>query len=283
LLACCPAGVPDFYQDSDRVTYEKSTSENDSYLAQSHHGSPRHLRSCAQNALTVVSQLNKPTLFITVTCNTHWPEITQALFPGQTAYDRPDIVVQVFKARLSALMHNIRHGKYFGGQKSTYSMYVIEWQHRGLPHSHIVIQLEGEWYKKETADVIKDLIDVHISATLPITTAESSPQDLEYFQLVDKNLRHKCYSKSSGGCLDSDGVCKRGYDEVTIDTTSFNDRGFPVYKRPTPADVKIVPHNREILLDWQGHVNVEYCASTYTVLYLYSYLFKVSRIYILVS
>jgi hypothetical protein len=35
-----------------------------------------------------------------------------------------------------------------------------------------------------------------------------------------------------------------------------------------------VPHNKEILLDWNGHSNVEFCEKIYAVLYLYNYLFK---------
>lgn len=37
---------------------------------------------------------------------------------------------------------------------------------------------------------------------------------------------------------------------------------------------KVVPHHRGILMDWDGHANLEYCGDAYTVLYLYKYLFK---------
>ena len=36
----------------------------------------------------------------------------------------------------------------------------------------------------------------------------------------------------------------------------------------------IVPHNRNILLDWDAHINVEFAGTSFTVLYLYKYLFK---------
>jgi len=36
----------------------------------------------------------------------------------------------------------------------------------------------------------------------------------------------------------------------------------------------VVPHNRLLLKDWNGHANVEFAGSTYTVIYLYKYLFK---------
>jgi hypothetical protein len=35
-------------------------------------------------------------LFITLTCNPSWPDITQELMPGQTSADSPDLIVRVF-------------------------------------------------------------------------------------------------------------------------------------------------------------------------------------------
>ena len=96
-----------------------------------------------------------------------WPEIQERLFPGQTAFDRPDVTCRVFKARLSALLNNIREHKYFGQLHSvSYLIHVIEYQHRGLPHAHIVVQFSnmplfsdkealGEWiYKHISACVL---------------------------------------------------------------------------------------------------------------------------------
>ena len=42
--------------------------------------------------------------------------------------DRPDIVCRVFKARLDALLSNLRQGKYFGAHKVGYEIRVIEYQ-----------------------------------------------------------------------------------------------------------------------------------------------------------
>ena len=39
-------------------------------------------------------------------------------------------------------------------------------------------------------------------------------------------------------------------------------------------DLKVVPHNREILLDWDGNIIFEYAGTSYTFLYLYKYLVK---------
>jgi hypothetical protein len=62
-------------------------------------------------------------MFMTLTFNTKWPEVQEMLLQGQTAFMRADIVTQVFKARLEALLHNLRSGKYFNS-KLTYIMRV---------------------------------------------------------------------------------------------------------------------------------------------------------------
>ena len=60
--------------------------ESESFLSQTFHGSRRHLRSLAINALTIVTELGRPTFFITFTCNVHWPEFDEQLLLGQTPY-----------------------------------------------------------------------------------------------------------------------------------------------------------------------------------------------------
>ena len=75
--------------------------------------------------------MGQPHCFTTMTANPHWPEIVEMLLPGQSAYDRPDIVCRVFHARKQALIHNLKHGHYFDGNKCAYILHVIEYQHRG--------------------------------------------------------------------------------------------------------------------------------------------------------
>ena len=116
-------------------------STNEIYLSGSNHGSPRHMDGLVKNALVLVSEYGCPHGFLTLTCNPKWPEILSQLLTGQTAFDRPDITAQVFKARLDKMKANIRNGKYFCGSKFTYTFHVIEYQYRGLPHAHLVIRL----------------------------------------------------------------------------------------------------------------------------------------------
>jgi hypothetical protein len=79
-------------------------------LPSTFNGSPRNYHQRMQDALAIVAEVGPPALFITMTTNPNWPEITNALLPGQTAVDRPDLVARVFKMRKDDMMTNIKGG-----------------------------------------------------------------------------------------------------------------------------------------------------------------------------
>ena len=225
-------------------------------------------------ALTLVARKGPPTFFITATCNPLWPEIVEQLLPGQTAYDRDDLTCRVFHARLQALLHNLRQGHYFEGRTTTYSIYVIEFQHRGLPHAHIVLQLDGAPDHNDH-EVCIAFIDRFISSEMPVDNPNSTEEDRLYAQYVSDFMVHKCSTGAVNSCCDEDGNCSKGYSsDYSEPFTHFDEKGYPIYARPLHKDRMVVPHNREILLDWEGHINVEYCASTYAIIYLFKYLMK---------
>ncbi|KAL4567118.1 hypothetical protein LXL04_022692 [Taraxacum kok-saghyz] len=74
-------------------------------------GGPRDMRRRFLDAMTLVQYDGKPDIFLTITCNPGWPEITDYLEPGQDAQDRPDLVSRVFRAKLEDLKDQllIRH------------------------------------------------------------------------------------------------------------------------------------------------------------------------------
>ena len=79
--------------------------------------------------MAIVRAFGKPTLFITVTCNPKWPEIAEALLPGQKPEDRPDVVVRVFHLKLGHIMKDLTKEGVFG--KAVAFMRVTEFQKRG--------------------------------------------------------------------------------------------------------------------------------------------------------
>jgi len=130
---------------------------------------------------------------------------------------------------------------------------------------------------------LAEWIDYHITATYPATQDDEQPlepdekyeDDVEYAKVAKSHMIHKCFSESLGGCKDDKNICSKGFDTNFVnDKTTFDDKGFPQYRRPTIKSLNVVPHNKMLLKDWNGHANVEFAGSTYTVIYLYKYLFK---------
>ncbi|CAL0299188.1 unnamed protein product [Lupinus luteus] len=83
----------------------------------------------------------KPDIFLTVTCNPSWSEITSELQDFQTAQDRPDLTTRIFRSKFEQLRADVIDKGVLGNVKSY--MYVTEFQKRGLPHVHMLLILEN--------------------------------------------------------------------------------------------------------------------------------------------
>ena len=220
-----------------------------------------------------MSARGKPAVFITLTCNPRWPEIVRELLDGQTAFDRPDITCRVFHTKLQVILKLIRQGDIFGPEHPIeYEMRVIEFQFRGLPHAHVVMRLGGINNEGDPA-ALAAWIDRHITASIPMITVASPEEDRAYAELATKHMSHQC-NRGENDCLGDRGVCDKGFPKPVTEATHFDQRGYPIYRRPNPDACNIVPHNRLLLTLWDGHVNVEFAGFVFLVLYLYKYIFK---------
>lgn len=98
----------------------------------------------------------------------------------------------------------------------------------GLPHMHLVIQLDNMPNFENKVDMAI-WIDNNISATLPDLTEFSTEEEIRYFNLVDKFMTHTCSRGTVNSCLNSDGFCKKHFTENIIrKETIFNEKGFPM-------------------------------------------------------
>lgn len=113
-----------------------------------------------------------------MTCNPDWKEISDKLYVGQRAQDRPDLTSRVFRARLQDLKDQLFKKEIFG--KVDAHVQVIEFQKRGLPHAHMLIILKSE-YKITTPDQF----DIFVCAE--IQDRETYP---ELYDLVVKHMMH---------------------------------------------------------------------------------------------
>lgn len=139
---------------------------------------------------------------------------------------------------------------------------------RGLPHAHITIRFQGP------QPVTADHVDACISAEMPDASSPDSETRL-YARLVRQFMMHHCRGK----CAKPDGGCKYRYPYQQTTTTTFDTFGYARPKRPgTPGnpsrDVRVVPHNKKLLLKYRCHINVEVAGSVYVMAYLYKYIYK---------
>ena len=174
-----------------------------------------------QDAMAMVRRFGKPDLFITFTCNSNWPEITNCIHPSwETSNNRPDIVVRVFHAKVQELLRLLNVVQIFGAVVSF--IYVIEFQKRGLLHCHLLLTLSEACKIREIED-----IDKVVSAEIP------DPADTHLYTLVGKHMVHGPCGVLNPVCICmEDGKCKKDFPKAFNATTIENLNGYPVYKRP---------------------------------------------------
>ena len=263
-----------------------------SYLPDSVHGSQRHMSNLAKNALVLVSEFGCPHVFLTLTCNPEWPEILSQLLSGQTAFDRPDVTVPVFKSRLDKFKTNIRNRKYFQSREVIYLLHVIEYQYRGLPHAHMVFRLNNAQDTNATnQNDLFEFVDQNFTAEMPRFEGEELANILwwddghkltdEYKEkavaMVRKHNLHNCAVAVNGCKKNVSDRCRRGYSRTETILQTYLDplTDRVVYRRRHQDDLKVVPYNLQIMMmDWDSHINVEFSGTQHCVVYLYKYLFK---------
>jgi hypothetical protein len=162
----------------------------------------------------------KPDLFVTMTANPKWPEITAQSLPGQQAADRPDIIAHVFVQKKNAFFKEIKEGL-FG--KVIGMVCAIEFQKCGLPHMHLLIFLDQE-------DKIRDARDVDsiVSAQIP----DPITQPVLYEIVTSAMMHGLCGNANKKAPCMVDGKCSKKYPKDFCDETTVEEDGYPKYARP---------------------------------------------------
>jgi len=258
---------------NNRSSVEEAPVGKKIILPSSFSGSPRNMQELYQDAMAIVRKFGKPDLFVTMTCNPKWQEITENLPAHDRVENRPDLVARVFKLKLSSLLEDIVKKEVFG--KLIAKVHVIEFQKRGLPHAHILITLNAE-YKPRTPNIVDRIVCAEIPDPI---------QHPRLHAIVMKNMIHGPCGKfnSRSPCM-VDGKCSKKFPKKFIAETLINNDGYPAYRRRQTADTIVgkhkinnswvVPFNPYLSLKYNCHVNVEVCASFKSVKYLFKYAYK---------
>lgn len=237
-------------------------------------GSPRAMQQNFQDAMAIVRDFGKPDLFLTLTCNPKWSEITNNLFFGQKPHDRPDLVARVFDIKKKALLEDVTKNGVLG--RTVADIHVIEFQKRGLPHMHLLVILAEE-------EKIRDpeIIDSVVCAELPDATS-----DAQLHAIVTSTMLHgPCGVLNPRAPCMVDGACSKGYPKQFRNETVDNIDGYPMYRRRDNGNcitIKdcvldnrwVVPYNPYLTKKYNAHINVEVCSSIKSVKYIFKYVYK---------
>lgn len=301
-------------RNQNLLTGANNSSNNDIgvHLHSSLHGSPAHMAEMVANALHLVFKREKPFFFITVTCNPNWPEILSGLRVGQTASDNPILTCRVFKLKLDAFLkrltnglifqankdngtavRNVRHLEMNNGRRAGYIVHVIEYQLRGLPHTHIAYQPACNGHNTNLmADSECEWVDKYVCAQLPSNDKSNWDLFRNTYGLTDaeiERLRHilkkhnihdsgRNHNRNAGQdapmCYNDQNKCSKFFPKENLAKSHVNEKGYVQYKRLSSDDGWVVPYNPHIALLLDSHHNIEIAATVNIIFYLYKYLFK---------
>eukprot|EP00267_Zea_mays_P047900 XP_020400406.1 uncharacterized protein LOC109942674 [Zea mays] len=102
--------------------------------------------------MALVRKFGKPDIFLTMTCNPNWDEITRELLPMQSPQDRPDLVVRIFRAKLEELKKRLTKHHILG--KIRAYVYVVEFQKRGADRSMLTAYFEANRLHEEARGIL---------------------------------------------------------------------------------------------------------------------------------
>ncbi|KAI5438717.1 hypothetical protein KIW84_024444 [Lathyrus oleraceus] len=130
-------------------------------------GGRRDMTQRYEDGMAIVLNGGKPDIFLTMTCNPSWSEITSELLPFQTPQDRPDLLTRIFRSKFEKLKDDVINKGVLGKVKSY--VYVTEFQKRGLPHVHMLLVLESN-------DKLRDPKDYDSMVRAEMPKLECEPQ-----------------------------------------------------------------------------------------------------------
>jgi hypothetical protein len=233
-------------------------------------GGPRSLSQLFQDAMALVREFGAPSLFLTMTANSNWPEIKAEIPEGDDPSNHPTAIARVFHEKSKEFLRQLLKMDRLG--KVLSYVYTIEFQKRGLPHIHMMLTLDESSRPSTPADV-----DALVCAEIP--SMEDEPN------LHDIVARCMLHGPCEGRACYINGKCKYRYPKEFKDKTDFVEGSYPAYRRrQTQITVKkgnktfdsrdVVPYNKFLSLYFDCHINVEVAVGIEAVKYIYKYITK---------
>ncbi|KAI5419734.1 hypothetical protein KIW84_043772 [Lathyrus oleraceus] len=190
-------------------------------------GGRRDMTQRYEDGMAIVLNGGKPNIFLTMTCNLSWSEITSELLPFQTPQDRPELLTRIFRSKFEKLKDDVINKGVLGKVKSY--MYVTEFQKRGLPHVYMLLVLESN-------DKLRDPKDYDSMVRAEIPKLECEPQ---LYEAVVRHMIHgPCGIINRKSLCMKDGHCKKRYPKHFLDETRQGTDSYPEYRRSSIKSIK---------------------------------------------
>ncbi|KAF8115406.1 hypothetical protein N665_0027s0022 [Sinapis alba] len=187
-----------------------------------------------RDSMAICRWYGNPHLFITVTANPNWVELTNLLdvYGGDSANSRLDLECCLFKIKLDEMVADFFFKKFTSLNPT-----------------------QVEWSEKKKKNPSKEV-------------------DNEGFDLVERHMIHgpcgKMHLKSP--CMNK-GECTKNYPKPSSYRTRIDKSRF-VNGNIRMDNQYVVPHNISLLRKYQAHINVERCYRTSAIKYLFKYITK---------
>ncbi|GJU94321.1 DNA helicase [Tanacetum coccineum] len=207
-------------------------------------GGSRYMYAHYLDALAICQKLGNPQFFITFTCNVNWQEIKRHMA------QYPELTTYDRADIVCRVFEQkIKALVAFLKREQTFGfvtrvLYTVRFQIRGLPHCHTLL-----W----------------VDSTSKIQTAHDVNRFISS-ELLDPNTNPHGYQ------IVSDIMIHGPYGAANPSASCMQDNSY------------VVPYNRDLLLAFQAHINVEYCGWSMLIKYLFKYISKgTDRIFARVS
>ncbi|KAI7947053.1 hypothetical protein MJO29_011580 [Puccinia striiformis f. sp. tritici] len=265
IRADCYKGILESFSDGVEVVGRRII------LPSSFSGSPRNMKQLYQDAMALVRVFGRPSLFITMTANSYWPEVVAALKEHQIPSDRPDLVTRLFRLKLENMVEDVIKRDRLGEVAAW--VYTIEFQKRGLPHAHFVVFL-----KPGSVPRTPEAIDCLVTAEIP-----DPEQEPRLYEIVKRCMLHGPCNPNSM-CW-KNGSCDKNFPKEFCESTIIQEGSYPAYqRRDNGRTIKkgatvfnnghVVPHCKFMSLRFDCHLNIEVPYGISAVKYLFKYIAK---------
>jgi hypothetical protein len=199
-----------------------------------------------------ISKNGNSAILIIVNFNPNWINI-------DLIKNDKDKIFELFINKLNYLLTNINNKFYFGEVFLLLKqLNIFHNKYTNLPYAHLnyKVNIENKLFSNE--NIIK-FIDQWICAELPDEKKEPF-----LFAKVNTYMIHHC----TLNCNQYENKISCNYNfnivnKLTVQKTYFDEKNIVYYRKKREIDIKVIPYHKQMLIDWDGYININFIKNNY--------------------